>query len=185
MRSLWNSRIRDKTSPKTEAGRVTSLQFLGTFAGRGPKHVAHPKHRCSHILGGTAWSSLSTARGLAFACALAAVISSQKPVTMVGLALFERTVRSHNTDMERRGLQLSIRGMLALVACVAINIWCFRISGLLGLVAINVTKHVVIAQLCLALGVNRNPNDMPQSRGMRGTSESSPKPSISPTTQTG
>jgi hypothetical protein len=45
--------------------------------------------------------------------------------------------------------------MLALVACVAVNIWCFQVSTLLGIIGLNVTKHVMIAQLCQALGVNR------------------------------
>ncbi len=45
--------------------------------------------------------------------------------------------------------------MLALVACVALNFWCFRVSAILGFVALNVTKHVVIAQLCQAVGLNR------------------------------
>ena len=57
--------------------------------------------------------------------------------------------------MERRGLTFSVRSMLGLVACVAVNLWCFRVHVILGLVAINITKHVVIAQLCQAVGVNR------------------------------
>jgi hypothetical protein len=57
--------------------------------------------------------------------------------------------------MERRGLTFSVASLLGLVACVALNLWCFRVHVLLGLVAINITKHVVIAQLCQALGVNR------------------------------
>ena len=57
--------------------------------------------------------------------------------------------------MERRGLTFSVASMLGLVACVAVNLWCFRVHVILGLVAINITKHVVIAQLCQAIGVNR------------------------------
>ncbi len=57
--------------------------------------------------------------------------------------------------MERRGITFSVASLLGLVACVAVNLWCFRVHVLLGLVAINITKHVVIAQLCHALGVNR------------------------------
>ena len=57
--------------------------------------------------------------------------------------------------MERRGLTFSVASMLGLVACVAVNLWCFRVHVILGLVAINITKHVVIAQLCQAVGVNR------------------------------
>ena len=61
----------------------------------------------------------------------------------------------HNRGMDRPGLQFSLTSMLALVACVAINFWCFRVSAILGFVALNVTKHVVIAQLCQAVGLNR------------------------------
>jgi hypothetical protein len=45
--------------------------------------------------------------------------------------------------------------MLALVACVAINFWLFRLGALWGVLGLNVTKHVVIAQLCHAVGLNR------------------------------
>lgn len=54
-----------------------------------------------------------------------------------------------------KGLQFSVASMLGLVACVAVNIWCFKVHVMLGFVALNVTKHVAIAQLCHALGVNR------------------------------
>jgi hypothetical protein len=58
--------------------------------------------------------------------------------------------------MDRRPrLQISIAGLLGLVACVAVNIWLFRVGILWGLLAINVTKHVVIAYLCQVLGVDR------------------------------
>ena len=49
--------------------------------------------------------------------------------------------------------------MLALVACVAVNIWLFRLGILWGVVGLNITKHVVIAQLCHAVGVNRKPTE--------------------------
>ena len=45
--------------------------------------------------------------------------------------------------------------MLGLVACVALNVWLFRLGFLLGLVGLNITKHVGVAVLCQALGVNR------------------------------
>lgn len=53
--------------------------------------------------------------------------------------------------------QISLTMMLALVACIAVNLWLFRVSIICGLVAINVTKHVVIAALCQAVGLNRRP----------------------------
>lgn len=64
--------------------------------------------------------------------------------------------------MERRGITFSVASLLGLVACVAVNLWCFRVHVLLGLVAINITKHVVIAQLCQALGVNRRTAGAPK-----------------------
>lgn len=60
--------------------------------------------------------------------------------------------------MERPGLQLSVATMLLLVACVAFNLWLFRLGPLLGLIGLNITKHVVIAWLCQVLGVDRRRN---------------------------
>ena len=57
--------------------------------------------------------------------------------------------------MERARFQLSVAAMLGLVACVALNIWLFRLSVLTGIVGLNVTKHVVIAALCQVVGVDR------------------------------
>lgn len=47
--------------------------------------------------------------------------------------------------------------MLGLVACIAINIWLFRVSMLAGIIGLNVSKHLAIAYLCQVLGVNRRP----------------------------
>ncbi len=57
--------------------------------------------------------------------------------------------------MERRGITFSVASLLGLVACVAINLWCFRVHVMLGVAVLYISKHVVIAQLCMALGVNR------------------------------
>jgi hypothetical protein len=57
--------------------------------------------------------------------------------------------------MERPSFQLSVAAMLGLVACIALNIWLFRFGALLGLVGLNVTKHVMIAYLCQVLGVDK------------------------------
>ncbi len=57
--------------------------------------------------------------------------------------------------MERPGLQLSVATMLLFVACVAFNLWLFRLGPLLGIIGLNLTKHVVIAWLCQVLGVDR------------------------------
>lgn len=63
--------------------------------------------------------------------------------------------------MERPSLQLSVAGMLGLVACAALNIWLFRLGTLLGIIGLNLTKHVVIAFLCQVLGVDKR---VPSSR---------------------
>ena len=57
--------------------------------------------------------------------------------------------------MERPGFQLTVAGLLGLVACAAFNIWLFRLGPLWGIIGLNVSKHVVIAYLCQVLGVDR------------------------------
>ena len=57
--------------------------------------------------------------------------------------------------MERPILQVSLTAMLGLVACVALNVWLFRVSALAGLIGLNISKHLLIAGLCQVLGVNR------------------------------
>lgn len=59
--------------------------------------------------------------------------------------------------MPRRGLQLSLTSLLALVACAAVNLWLFRVSALAGLIGLNISKHVIIAVLCQGVGVDRRP----------------------------
>lgn len=71
--------------------------------------------------------------------------------------------------MERPSFQLSVAAMLGLIACIALNIWLFRFGALLGLVGLNVTKHVMIAYLCQVLGVDKR----------KGTPR--PRPSSAPT----
>ena len=70
-------------------------------------------------------------------------------------------VHLNNDAMRRSSFQLSIGGLLALVACVAVNIWLFRIGVLWGILGLNVTKHVAIAYLCEVLGVDRPAQDLP------------------------
>lgn len=67
----------------------------------------------------------------------------------------------HNGDMQRRGFQLSVTGMIGLVAAIAVNVWLFKVSILLGIVGLNVTKHVAIAYLCQVLGVGRRNTPAP------------------------
>jgi hypothetical protein len=59
--------------------------------------------------------------------------------------------------MEQRGITFSVASLLGLVACAAVNLWCFRVHVMLGVAVLYISKHVVIAQLCMALGVNRRP----------------------------
>jgi hypothetical protein len=57
--------------------------------------------------------------------------------------------------MEQPRFQLKIVSALGLVACIALNLWLFRLGALWGIVGLNVSKHVVIAYLCQILGVDR------------------------------
>jgi hypothetical protein len=61
--------------------------------------------------------------------------------------------------MQTRGLQMSLATLLMVVACVALNLWFFRIHLVLGLISLNISKHVLVAGLCRALGVNRLETD--------------------------
>jgi hypothetical protein len=57
--------------------------------------------------------------------------------------------------MERSPFQLRIASLLGVVACIALNLWLFRVGVFWGIVGLNVSKHVVIAYLCQILGVDR------------------------------
>jgi hypothetical protein len=63
--------------------------------------------------------------------------------------------------MERPILQISVATMLRLVACIALNFWLFRLGVFWGILGLNVTKHVMIAYLCGALGVDRRRSPHP------------------------
>ena len=56
------------------------------------------------------------------------------------------------TRVERINL---VGGLVGLAACVAVNVWVFRYGILAGLVGLNLTKHVGVAVLCQAVGVNQ------------------------------
>jgi len=74
--------------------------------------------------------------------------------------------------MERSRFQLSLTSMLGLVPCAALNIWLLRVSVFLGLIAVNVTKHVFIAWLCQVIGVDKRRSGPPRN------SPTIPAPSI-------
>jgi hypothetical protein len=63
----------------------------------------------------------------------------------------------HNERMERATFQMTVGAMIAVVACIALNFWLFRLGVFWGILGLNVTKHVVIAYLCQVLGVDRRP----------------------------
>ena len=46
-------------------------------------------------------------------------------------------------------------GVVGLTACACLNVWVFRFGMLYGLVGLNLTKHVGVAVLCQAIGVNK------------------------------
>lgn len=61
----------------------------------------------------------------------------------------------HNAPMTRaERVQLGV-GLLGLTACAAANVWVFRFGLIAGLVGLNLTKHLGVAVLCQALGINR------------------------------
>lgn len=61
--------------------------------------------------------------------------------------------------MRQPRLQISVAAFLGVVACVAVNIWLFRVGVLWGILGVNVTKHVLTAYLCQVLGLDRGPDD--------------------------
>jgi hypothetical protein len=63
--------------------------------------------------------------------------------------------------MEPARIQFSVAALLGVVACVAVNVWLFRLGALWGILGLNVTKHVVIAYLCQVVGVDRSKAEIP------------------------
>ncbi len=67
-------------------------------------------------------------------------------------------------------------GLLGLAACALVNLWVFRFGIIFGLVGLNITKHVGVAVLCQAIGVNkakpaptrRRPSFQPAHRTLAG-----------------
>jgi hypothetical protein len=57
--------------------------------------------------------------------------------------------------MNSARLQISLTAMMLFVACAALNFWLFRLGFLWGLLGLNISKHVIIAYLCQAVGLNR------------------------------
>lgn len=65
------------------------------------------------------------------------------------------------TGMATSRFRYTISTLLLFVACVAFNIWLFRLGALWGILGLNVTKHVAIALLCRNLGVDRGASPNP------------------------
>ncbi len=79
--------------------------------------------------------------------------------------------------MEHPRFQLKIVSLLGLVACIALNLWLFRLGALWGIVGLNVSKHLVIAYLCQILGVDRRLRQNPTpSATPRSTTSTLPVP---------
>ncbi len=49
----------------------------------------------------------------------------------------------------------NVVGLLGLAVCVLVNVWLFRFGILVGLIALNITKHVGVAVLCQIIGVGK------------------------------
>jgi hypothetical protein len=77
--------------------------------------------------------------------------------------------------MERATFQMTVGAMLAVVACIALNFWLFRLGIFWGILGLNVTKHVVIAYLCQVIGVDRRP----RSEASRSVSAAAPRVPVS------
>ncbi len=71
------------------------------------------------------------------------------------MPLSDREFPAHNGGMDHARVQLSLASMLLLVALCAVNFWLFRLGIIWGLLGLSVTKHLVIAFLCHAVGLNR------------------------------
>lgn len=61
--------------------------------------------------------------------------------------------------MEQSRLQWTLSASIAVVATCALNFWLFRQGVLWGLLGLSVTKHVLVAWLCHALGLDRTTSD--------------------------
>ncbi|MDR3618215.1 MAG: hypothetical protein P4L85_02610 [Paludisphaera borealis] len=80
-------------------------------------------------------------------------------------------------DMAKSRFRFTISALLIFVACIALNIWLFRLGALWGILGLNVTKHVVIALLCQNLGVDRaDAPKSPQPQRLSPPSPSQPLP---------
>jgi hypothetical protein len=51
--------------------------------------------------------------------------------------------------------------LLGLVACIAFNLWLFKLGPFFGIVGLNVSKHLLIAYVCQVLGVDRRRRGAP------------------------
>jgi hypothetical protein len=54
---------------------------------------------------------------------------------------------------------MTVAAVLGLVACITLNSWLFRLGAFWGILGLNVTKRVAIANLCQVLGVYRRACD--------------------------
>lgn len=57
--------------------------------------------------------------------------------------------------MKRSGRWNNVVGLLGLAACALAGVWLFRFGILVGLIGLNVAKHVGVAVLCQVIGVGK------------------------------
>lgn len=53
-------------------------------------------------------------------------------------------------------LRFSLTMTMGLIAGIAVNLWLFRLGLFWGIIGLSIFKHVLIAYLCEAVGVDRN-----------------------------
>ena len=136
---------RSRSSSRTGVGRATGI----------PARDLRPilnRDRCRQWLppSGTAWPA-AVAPKIARWCGRQRNRCVSARSSLPGLDLDSPIIEL----MERPILQMTVATMLGLVACIALNFWLFRLGVFWGILGLNVTKHVVIAYLCGALGVDR------------------------------
>jgi hypothetical protein len=64
--------------------------------------------------------------------------------------------------MEQSPFRLTVAMLLGLIACIAVNIWLFRLGVLWGILGLNVSKHFAVAYLCEVLGGNKRRAEAPR-----------------------
>lgn len=64
--------------------------------------------------------------------------------------------------MDRSPFRLTVAMLLGLIACIALNVWLFRLGVLWGILGLNVSKHFAVAYLCEVLSGKRRCTEAPR-----------------------